>query len=297
MKQFLVLIVLFLTLRVSSQVVNNLVVFCNDPEPFTLILNGMRQNATPATSVRVEGLTLAKYSVKIIFSSGRPKDHSTILTFFSTGTECVFALNKKGKRKYTMDYLSEKPMEGFGDAANKNTSVDPPVNPTDNTQGNNTSTNTNPQDNNNPGSSPPVNGNNNQGIGITLPNLGTVSFGNGNVGIQGTVGGVGVNINEPIKKKHVPLTDEEFIAYINKVSLQVTDEDKQKLGLSLLKKKYILVAQIKDILALFSTEPGKLDFVKKVYPFASDKENYNQLESVFTVEASKQELKDFIEKN
>ncbi|MFL5754579.1 MAG: DUF4476 domain-containing protein, partial [Bacteroidia bacterium] len=134
-------------------------------------------------------------------------------------------------------------------------------------------------------------------IGITLPNLGTVSFGNGNVGIRGNVGGIGVNVSEPIKKKHVPLTDQEFIGYINKISMETTDEGRQKLGLSLLKKKFILVAQIRDVLALFSTEEGKLDFAEKVYPFASDKENYATLEPLFTAEASKQELKSFIQKN
>src|ERR1700756_1367495 len=93
---------------VNSQVINNLVVFCNEGGRFTLILNGLKENQTPETSVRVEGLDLKVYEVKVIFEDTKLKDVNTTLTFYRTGKECVFALNKKGKKTHTMDYVSEK---------------------------------------------------------------------------------------------------------------------------------------------------------------------------------------------
>jgi hypothetical protein len=98
-------------LAIKAQVINNLVAFCNDSR-FTLILNGVKMNEAPLTNVRVEGLDLKVYEVKVIFENKKLKDHSTILTFFRTGKECVFALNKHGK-KHTLDYVSEKDIDGF----------------------------------------------------------------------------------------------------------------------------------------------------------------------------------------
>ena len=45
------------------------------------------------------------------------KDVNTTLTFFRTGKECIFALNKHGKKKHTLDYNSEKEIDGFIDPA------------------------------------------------------------------------------------------------------------------------------------------------------------------------------------
>lgn len=99
---------LIIQLMVKAQVINNLVVFCNDGERFTLILNGLKENSRPETNVRVEGLDLKVYEVKVIFENPKLKDVNTTLTFYRTNKECVFALNKKGSKKHTMDYVSEK---------------------------------------------------------------------------------------------------------------------------------------------------------------------------------------------
>lgn len=99
-------------LLAKAQVINNLVVFCNDSR-FTLILNGLKENETPETNVRVAGLDLKVYEVTVIFENRKLKNHTTKVTFFRTGKECVFALNKHGRRKHTLDYVSEKEIDGF----------------------------------------------------------------------------------------------------------------------------------------------------------------------------------------
>jgi hypothetical protein len=71
-------------------------------------MNGLRENPNPETNVRVEGLDLKVYEVKVIFENPKLKDMNTTLTFYRTNKECVFALNKKGSKKHTMDYVSEK---------------------------------------------------------------------------------------------------------------------------------------------------------------------------------------------
>lgn len=99
---------LFLCLSGSAQVLNNLVVFSNEGEKFTLILNGERYNNTPASSVKAENLTLTTYSVKIIFENKDYRDHDNTIRFYRTNKECVFGLKKKNKRRFTLEYISEK---------------------------------------------------------------------------------------------------------------------------------------------------------------------------------------------
>jgi hypothetical protein len=108
-------------LNIKAQIVNNLVIFSNEGQPFTLILDGLKENQTPATNVRVVGLDLKAYQVKVIFENKKLKDANTTITFFRTGKECVFGLNKKGKKKHTIDYVSEKEIDGFLDAQNQQT--------------------------------------------------------------------------------------------------------------------------------------------------------------------------------
>ena len=82
--------------------------FCNEAEPFTLILNGERINMTPQTRVKAENLTVKKYQTKIIFSNPKIKEANTVITFFGTNNECEFVLKKKGKKKYKIEYFTER---------------------------------------------------------------------------------------------------------------------------------------------------------------------------------------------
>ena len=110
-----VLVLVTGNLIVKAQIINNLVIFSNEGQPFTLIINGLKENQTPATNVRVQGLDLKAYAVKVIYENKKLKDANTTITFFRTGKECVFGLIKKGKKKHTIDYVSEKEIDGFLD--------------------------------------------------------------------------------------------------------------------------------------------------------------------------------------
>jgi len=116
---FFVFVFCAIQLTIKAQIVNNLVIFSNEGQPFTLIVDGLKENQTPQTNVRVVGLDLKAYQVKVIFENKKLKDANTTITFFRTGKECVFGLTKKGKKKHTIDYVSEKEIDGFLDAQNR----------------------------------------------------------------------------------------------------------------------------------------------------------------------------------
>jgi len=87
---------------------NNLVVFSENGERFTLVLNGLRQNQKPETNVKVTGLNAEWYTAKIIFekSGGKqlPDLNSKVGmmdggTFVSNKEVTYSIINKKGKYK------------------------------------------------------------------------------------------------------------------------------------------------------------------------------------------------------
>ena len=66
MKNLLLLFVFFLGIASYGQRSGNVVIYSNTGEKFYVILNGIRQNNTPETNVKIEGLTDQWYSCKVI---------------------------------------------------------------------------------------------------------------------------------------------------------------------------------------------------------------------------------------
>lgn len=107
---------------------NNMVIFSEGGERFTLILNGIRQNATPETNVKVTGLNAPNYKVKIIFESKAlfDLDQNIYLQWggesTASNTEYTYSIvNKKGK--YKIRPVSAAPINTSAPAAPNQTVV------------------------------------------------------------------------------------------------------------------------------------------------------------------------------
>ncbi len=252
--------------------INNLVVFCNDGEQFTLVLNGALQNTTPQTRVVVEGLTLPKYEVKIMFKNQDLKNTNTTLTFFSTGWECEFALNKRGKRKYTMDFLSQKKID------------DAPAPPMQN----NVSA---PQDNVSNGSvqTAPVNA-------VPLPSNPPLSSTPPIIEATPTTAPVLAQIPQTPTGSgcSTPMTAEEFMIFRDQVMKKHSDADKQAAINRALQNGCVMMSQLKELLLQISSEQVKLDIAKNAYSRITDIENYTQLINTFLVSDLREDFKRFM---
>ena len=224
---------------IKAQIVNNLVIFSNEGQPFTLIVNGLKENQTPATNVRVQGLDLKSYQVKVIYENHKLKDANTTITFFRTGKECVFGLTKKGKRKHTIDYVSEKEIDGFL----TNTNQQPPT-----ITNNPTSTDLQP-------------------VTTTVPTP------------------------EPVSTPTVSA----FQTALTNIAAQPTDEGKLTAALALIQNGTLNVAQIKQVLALFTTEQARLTFAKQACAQLKDPNVYTEIISLFVSEPVKQDLQKFFQ--
>ena len=239
--RYLLTIFCIVQLGLKAQVINNLVVFCNEGERFTLILNGLKENQTPATNVRVEGLDLKVYQVRIIFENPKLKTHETTLTFYRTGKECIFALNKHGK-KHTMDYVSEKEIDGFLNPAVPQTPV--VANPVIEQQTITTNTITNIESN-------------------TISNINTTET-------------------------------PTFLTTLNNIISQPTDAGKLNTAITLLENNTFSIAQIKQMLSVFSTEQTRLAFAKQVCTKTKDPATYTAIIDAFINQGIKKELQQFL---
>jgi hypothetical protein len=246
-------------------------VFCNDGEPFTLIMNGERYNMEPQTKVRVTGLTLKKYAVKIIFTNPKIKEHTTTLTFFNTGYECEFALNKHGKKRYSMDYFTEKRIEGF-DAINQSEQEESvkgnTPKPSEDTQVHSIpSTNT-------VNSAPPVTPTN------------TVLTGTGAIPSH--------NIPKSGRNCYTPLSPKQFDKYKSDILKKTTDDDKKVLAIILIENHCLITEQVKQLVDVFVADNVKLDIAKKAYEITKDNSNYSKLADVFLTTGVKEEFRKFL---
>ena len=68
MKTILTITILALLSISSFAQTSNLTIFSEDRNPFYLVLDGIRQNETPETNVRVDFLSNNYYTAKIIFA-------------------------------------------------------------------------------------------------------------------------------------------------------------------------------------------------------------------------------------
>ena len=292
MKKIIILFLSSVALVAQSQVINNLVIFCNEGEKFTVILDGFKRNVSPQSNVRIEFLDQKHYKIKIIFENTRINDVDDGITFFKTGRECIFSLDKKNNHKYKLHYSSDKAMPGFEKPNNVNTA--------------NTTTNTSPPpivDTVKPPppeapSGNPMDQNINQNLNIggkkgaikVNPN-GTMSVGPGN-------GAMSINIKKhPKANCPNPVTKEEFAAFKENMSKQTTEEDKQLIGNSFIDNNCLLSSQVKEAMTLFKNERSQIDFAKKSYSATKDYEKFSITVDGVVSKSGKDELTKYIEDN
>lgn len=290
---------------VSAQVINNLVIFGNDGERFTLIINGQRYNNTPATTVTAEDIHLKVIKVKLIFENKDKKDLDTDITFFGTNNECVFGLVPKGRRKYYLDYVSSKkiipetpsPVETTRENTNTNST---PYNTT------NTSTSTIPTTPSQDHSSIGVNAG---GVNVGINENGGLKLGtkDGNINMNTkdksgdlVIGGNGTNggivLHKAAAKTNCPtaMNGNDFEAIKKNVSSQTSEETKLTTATTLLAGNCFSTSHVKQIMQLFKEDNSKLEFAKSAYSHTNDISNYGQVKDVLTTDEKKKELQTYL---
>ncbi|HYG51911.1 MAG TPA: DUF4476 domain-containing protein [Flavobacteriales bacterium] len=154
----IIFIALFGINTAVAQSSSNIVIFSEDGEPFFAFVNGVKQNTTAETNVKISGVTSESFNFRIVFANpgNDPISKNQYLAF---GSEYTFKIKRDKKGKMVMRLFGQ--VELAQSVSNPNTiayhATELPSNSTNTTQNSSGSTWSNDQ-NNNGNSSTVVNG-------------------------------------------------------------------------------------------------------------------------------------------
>ncbi len=314
---------------------NDLVVFSDGGEKFYLYVNGVKQNATTESNVRVTNIKQSQVRLKVVFEDNKKNPDITTNAFLmwegeeKKGWEFVYRIiNKAGSYKIRAYSAAEiNPQKNEEQTVVNYSSEQPPVN----VSGSNSSSSANANtyaggqtvtsttvvasggaQTSNSNASNPAN------INITLSPTGTGiqihdnMNTSGNNGYTTTVVSTTVtssssesssNAPKPVPQSVSPkpvircnVSDAEFQDIKKSVSSKSFEESKLTLAKQISDSKCLSSVQVRDIMKLFSFEQTKLEFAKYAYKKIIDKDNYYVVNDAFQFENSIEELNESIGK-
>lgn len=311
----LLLTMVLLQLSSFAQTKSNLVFFTEQGERFTVILNGIRQNPSPETNVKVTDLIAPSYKLKVIFEDAALGVIDKNL-MFNQGNETTFVIKKNNKNEYVVRWMNEVPIaQALPPAPGQQVVVYTTQAPATVTQTTTTVTETYGE---------PQLGTVSMGINVNDPELGVninmnVNGGGVNSGTQvtttqttttysttTTTGGYQESTPPPAQQVYVlpgyngpvgcpyPMHPSEFQGVKQSIASKSFDETRLTIARQVIASNCLLSEQVKEIMLLFSFEDTRLELAKYAYGYTYDIGNYYKLNDAFTFESSIEELNDYM---
>jgi hypothetical protein len=309
---------------------NNLVVFSERGERFVLIMNGLRQNADPATNVKVVDLNQPGYSLKVIFEDKSIPDLDKKIPFNSTNMEVVVAISmKKGVRKLT--FISEAPITtSTGNVADQQvvnfsptgvsnettttttttTTTNPVVNTTTNSTSDvktnvNTTTNTTANNINAPGVSININDKGLTVTGLNANGTGGNSTVNTTTNTNSSNNTTGTTISSDNSSRYIAngtmcssssMTQQQLLKLKYDLD-ERTVVTKMRAAKEAVQKNCMLSSQVAEIVKMFDYADDQLDIAKFSYQHTYDTKNYDLVVKALQQDYNKPKLIEFIGTN
>lgn len=292
---------------------SNAVLFTENGEQFTVILNGLRKNDKPQTNVKLTGLTSTQYKLKIIFVDTKIPELATNL-FLEPGTERSFSVKKNTKGTYVLRMISEDAIatdvttsepnyqqqnQAQPGAVQQSDVVQTTVTTTDDGTGGGAAINMgiSISDNgvsiNASGFDTDANGHVNSTTTTTTTTTTSHSTVSGNIPPPPPPPAYLPGYNGPIGCP-VPMSKQDFNDLKSTVSSKSFEETKLTIAKQVLQNHCLLTSQVKELCALFTFEENKLEYAKYAYDYTYDIGNYFKVNDVFTFESSTEELNQYI---
>jgi len=326
------LFVTLLTTGINAQTANA-VVFSENGEKFTLILNGEKKNDIPSANVKLSDLTSEFYQARVDFEDPTLPDFTNKNFAVRMGSEVTYVIRINKKGEYVMRFQGEAPLVAGSAPASATlpseevrryaivTEEAAPQPATSNVQ----MTTTAPE------------GGVNQTISVTETTTTTGRPATENVGVNMNVGGVnmGVNVNTTGMEMDMhesttttvttttrttttgtqpapapqPVVREEIVVKGCSVAMDRSSFERAKKSVSdkgfddtrlstarqVAKSNCLSTAQIKEIMGIFGFEDSKLQFAKFAYDYCIDKGNYFIVGDAFSFSSSVEELNEYID--
>jgi hypothetical protein len=323
MKRLLIVVFVLLAYTIVKAQNTNLIFFSEQGEHFSVVLNGVLQNAHPQTNIKVTDLPAPNYKLKIIFEDKNQPDIDKTLVF-GQGTETTFSIRKNKKNQYVVRYQGEIPISSSPSVVPfQEVIVYHPVPIAETTTTTTTTTINDPATN----------------VGINMNDRSTGSNMNinlnvGGTGVQSTTtttttttssGTIGTGVVEQenherygdnerhhdhhgSKEEHryelegytgtygcpYPMSHPAFEDAKRSIESKKFEDSKLTIAKQIINTNCLLSSQVKEIMLLFSFEDTRLELAKYCYGYTLDIGNYYKVNDAFTFESSIDELNKYI---
>ena len=324
MKTKLILLFVFFTQFFVAQT-STITVFSQEGERFYVIVNGARQNDVPSTNVKVTDLEKPNYLVKIIFedqSNASLNQNVYLLDYDEKRTNVTYNLKRDRKKVMKMslnsfDYdLNQSKTAEVVKYHEVENPITKPTTIVKNTETNNVDVNmlgieinTNIQESED-----------NMNVNINIGGLNTAAKTSTVTTTTSTKTIIPVKTKpiEETKIVHIkpaqskPIQDDFAVAKTTtdckkvmlnadfqrakaSIAKQSFADSKMKVAKQITTINCLSTAQIIEVINLFSFEGDKLAYAKLAYTQCTDKENYYQVNEVFSFSSSSDELIEYID--
>lgn len=325
MKHFILttLAAFFISLGTFAQ--SNLIVFSNDGLKFILEVNGVQQNQTPTTNVKVEGINQEYIATRILFVDGKtPALKKSFPLTKNNEVSARIVLNNKGV--YKLRYMGETPIASSATSSNQTVinygeepvAVSNPVpsapqqetaSPESTTSTTVTTTTINAGS---PANSESVNMNVNlggQSIGISTSISGMESNASTNITETTTVTTSSNSSTSmpaaPAQPSGVetlsnggcdaPMPSGELNSALASMDSKSFEDSKMTLAKQFTRANCLSADQIKRVMQKFTYEESKLDYAKYAYDYCLDQPSYYKVNDAFDFELTIDDLNEFLE--
>lgn len=319
---------LFFTVAAFAQA-NNAILFTENGEKFQVVLNGVLQNQTPETNVKMTQLVADHYKCRIVFADAKLGFVDFNMFFSEMGSEVTWNIKQNNKGQYVTRYVSGVPLAEAPQSAPSQTVVIYTATPVAVVEpvGTTTTTTTHSQTTTSSGGSDNVNINmginandgggsisiNASGLGMndgdmsssssttttttTTHSTTTTSSGSGMV-VTNTpppptqvvyVQGYSGKVGCPI-----PMSPGDFGDMKETIRSKDFESTKLTIAKQVLQNNCLTSQQVKEVMTLFDFESTKLDYAKYAYDHTYDIGNYYKINDAFEFESSVTDLSNYI---
>ncbi|MEY4594852.1 MAG: hypothetical protein RIQ47_1262 [Bacteroidota bacterium] len=309
---------------------NNAILFTENGEPFQVILNGILQNPTAQTNVKMTSLTADAYKCRILFQDTRLGYLDFNMVFPDMNEEITWNIKRNSKGEFVTRYISAVPLAEAPPTPPTQTVVvytaTPVVSGTTTTVQQTQTTTT-------------TTGGGMQGDNVNF-NMGfNVDGESGSININASGLDVGMNINDGYSSNSstttttthtvttttsgnggavisnppprpqqivyvsgyngaigcpVPMSPGDFSNFKQSVSSKDFENTKLTIAKQVIQNNCLTAQQVKETMGLFDFEATKLDFAKFAYGHTYDTGNYFVVNDAFEFESSVDELNKYI---
>jgi hypothetical protein len=280
-KTYFVILFFLFAFHFSNGQHSNVILFTENGEKFSVVLNGVVQNSTPETNVKIIDLPAPTYKLKIIFEDKQCGSIDKTLTL-GKDLEMTYCIKKNNKDQFVVRFQNQVDILHASAPTSAQRVIEYSTSPE-------------------PGN-------------LTVTNNQTTNSTVTNVNAQGGIVNISINSEvksgEPVEKHELyhmpgyngrigcpyPITDLDFENVKQNISEKSFEESKLKIAKQVTSSNCLFASEVKEIMDLFSFEKSKVDFAKFAYKYTYDVSNYYKVNDAFSFESSINELAEYIQR-